>query len=61
MQAGKQYSSNGIQYAMYPNPIMNITQTINGYYSHRGTNAIDDAQADSGISNGYARYGMCSY
>lgn len=54
MQAGKQYSSNGVQYAMYPNPIMNITQTINGYYSHRGTNAIDDAQADSGISNGYA-------
>ena len=54
MQAGKQYSSSGVQYAMYPNPVMNITQTINGYYSHRGTNAIDDAQADSGISNGYA-------
>lgn len=54
MQANKQYSSNGVQYAMYPNPVMNITQTINGYYSHRGTNAIDDAQADSGISNGYA-------
>ncbi len=54
MQANKQYSNNGVQYAMYPNPIMNITQSIDGYYSHRGTNAIDDAQADSGISNGYA-------
>ncbi len=54
MQANKQYSNGGVQYAMYPNPVMNITQTINGYYSHRGTNAIDDAQADTGISNGYA-------
>lgn len=54
MQPGKQYSNNGVQYAMYPNPVMNITQTIDGYYSHKGTNAIDDAQADSGISNGYA-------
>ncbi len=54
MQANKQYSSNGVQNAMYPNPVMNITQTIDGYYSHRGTNAIDDAQEDTGRSNGYA-------
>lgn len=54
MQANKKYESNGTQYAMYPNPIMNITQTINGSYSHAGTNAIDDAQADTGRSNGYA-------
>lgn len=47
-------ASDGVQYAMYPNPVMNITQSINGSYSHMGTNAIDDAQADTGISNGYA-------
>lgn len=55
MQPNKKYvRSDGVQYAMYPNPIMNITQSINGGYSHRGTNAIDDAQQNSGISNGYA-------
>lgn len=55
MKPGKKYvASDGNQYAMYPNPIMNITQTINGATSHRGTNAIDDAQADIGIANGYA-------
>lgn len=54
MQAGKKYTSNGVQCAMYPNPVMNITQSINGAYSHRGTNAIDDAQANNGISHGYA-------
>lgn len=55
MKAGKKYvAADGNQYAMYPNQIMNITQSINGAYSHRGTNAIDDAQANSGISNGYA-------
>ena len=55
MQPGKKYvGSDSIQYAMYPNPVMNITQSINGAYSHRGTNAIDDAQANTGISNGYA-------
>ncbi len=54
MQANKKYELNGTQYCMYPNPVMNITQTINGAYSHRGTNAIDDAQADNGRSNGYA-------
>lgn len=50
----KYVASDGVQYAMYPNPVMNITQSINGSYSHMGTNAIDDAQADTGISNGYA-------
>lgn len=55
MKAGKKYvRSDGVQYAMYPNEIMNITQSINGSYSHKGTNAIDDAQANTGISNGYA-------
>lgn len=55
MKANKKYvRSDGVQYAMYPNPVMKITQSINGSYSHRGTNAIDDAQADTGISNGYA-------
>ena len=55
MQPGKKYvGSDGVQYAMYPNAVMNITQSINGSYSHRGTNAIDDAQANTGISNGYA-------
>lgn len=50
----KYIASDGVQYAMYPNSVMNITQSINGSYSHMGTNAIDDAQADTGISNGYA-------
>lgn len=55
MKANTKYiASDGVQYAMYPNPVMNITQSINGSYSHRGTNAIDDAQANTGISNGYA-------
>ena len=55
MKANTKYIANdGVQYAMYPNPVMNITQSINGSYSHMGTNAIDDAQADTGISNGYA-------
>lgn len=55
MKANKKYvRSDGVQYAMYPNEIMNITQSINGSYSHKGTNAIDDAQANTGISNGYA-------
>lgn len=55
MKPGKKYvGSDNIPYAMYPNPVMNITQSINGSYSHRGTNAIDDAQSNTGISNGYA-------
>lgn len=55
MKANTKYvASDGVQYAMYPNPVMNITQSINGSYSHMGTNAIDDAQQDTGISNGYA-------
>lgn len=54
MKANTKYSNSGVQYAMYPNPVMNITQSINGVYSHRGTNAVDDAQADTSISNGYA-------
>lgn len=55
MKANTKYvASDGVQYAMYPNPVMNITQSINGSYSHMGTNAIDDAQANTGISNGYA-------
>ncbi len=54
MKKGKKYSKDGVQYAMYPNPIMNITQSINGSYSHQGTNAIDDAQENTSISKGYA-------
>ena len=55
MKPNKKYvDSNGNQYAMYPNPVMNITQSINGYTSHRGTFAIDDAQENTGRSNGYA-------
>lgn len=55
MKFGKTYiASDGVQYAMYPNEVMNITQSINGQYSHQGTNAIDDAQQDTGISNGAA-------
>lgn len=55
MQPNKKYvAADGYQYAMYPNPVMNITQSINGQYSHQGTNAIDDAQNDTGISTGYA-------
>lgn len=54
MKAGKKYSKNGVQYAMYPNQVMNITQTINGSFSHMGTNAIDDAQQDTGASHVYA-------
>ena len=48
MQPNKKYvRSDGVQYAMYPNPVMNITQSINGSYRHRGANAIDDAQENS--------------
>lgn len=55
MQPNKKYvASDGHQYAMYPTQFMNITQSINGSYSHKGTNAIDDAQQNTGIQNGYA-------
>lgn len=55
MQPNKKYvAGDGKQYAMYPTQFMNITQSINGSYSHMGTNAIDDAQQNTGIQNGYA-------
>lgn len=54
MQPNKKYSLNGVQCAMYPTQFMNITQSINGGYSHMGTFAIDDAQQNTRIQNGYA-------
>lgn len=50
----KYVAKDGYQIAMYPNEVMNITQSINGSFSHRGANAIDDAQKDTGISPGFA-------
>lgn len=50
MKANKTYGN----MAMYPNEVMNITQSIWGAYSHMGANAIDDAQRDTGINNGFA-------
>lgn len=55
MKPNKKYvMSDGTQYCMYPNQFMNITQSIFGSYSHKGAYAIDDAQQNTGIQNGYA-------
>lgn len=50
----KYVAHDGYQIAMYPNEVMNITQSINGGFSHQGVNALDDAQQDTGISKGFA-------
>lgn len=43
-----------MEYLKYPMKNMNITQGINGNYSHQGTNAIDDGGLNTGIEPLYA-------
>ena len=45
---------NGVEVSLYPRKTMNVTQGVNGSYSHKGSMAIDDAGEDSGIDNFYA-------
>ncbi len=44
------------EYAMFPMTTLNITQGINGGFSHMGTLAIDNAGKDSGIESAYAPF-----
>ncbi|MBQ7810380.1 MAG: RICIN domain-containing protein [Clostridia bacterium] len=44
------------EYAMFPMTTLNITQGINGGFSHQGTLAIDNAGKDSGIESAYAPF-----
>lgn len=39
---------------MFPMRVINITQGVNGQYSHQGTYAIDNAGKDTGIDDVYA-------
>jgi len=45
-----------IEKAHFPMKYMNITQGVNGSYSHKGTNAIDLAGKDSKIDNVFAPF-----
>ena len=42
--------------AIFPMKYLNVTQGMNGSYSHKGTLKIDVAGVGSGIDNVYARY-----
>lgn len=44
------------QYVKFPMNYMNITQGVNGSYSHRGLFAIDNAGKDSGKDNAFAPF-----
>lgn len=44
------------QYIKFPMEYMNITQGVNGSYSHQGSNAIDNAGKDTGIDNAFAPF-----
>ena len=52
----KDVSASSYEYAMFPMEYMNITQGVNGSFSHSGTNAIDIAGKDSGIDTAYAPF-----
>ncbi len=44
------------EYAMFPMEYINITQGVNGSFSHQGTKAIDIAGKDTGIDAAYAPF-----
>lgn len=48
------YANENAQYAMWPGPSLNLTQGMNGGYSHEGSLSVDDAGAGIGISQYYA-------
>lgn len=57
MERNKQYyNKEGVQLAMYPFRTMNVTQGMNGTFSHRGRLAIDDAGKDVGICDVFAPF-----
>ena len=50
------YDVEGTQLAEYFMEIMNITQTVNGSFSHKGTKNMDEAGKDTGIDPAFAGY-----
>lgn len=44
------------EYAMFPMTYLNVTQGVNGSFSHQGTKAIDIAGKDTGIDAAYAPF-----
>lgn len=44
------------EYAMFPMMHLNISQGVNGSFSHQGTNAIDITGKDTGIDTAYAPF-----
>ncbi len=44
------------EYALFPMTSMNITQGVNGGFSHQGTDAIDTCGRDGGIEDAYAPF-----
>ncbi len=48
--------ANSYEKAMFIMEHLNITQGVNGSFSHKGTNAIDIAGKDSGIDSAYAPF-----
>lgn len=49
-------SAASYEYAMFPMTYLNISQGVNGSFSHQGTNAIDITGKDSGIDTAYAPF-----
>lgn len=49
-------NKNGIQRAVYPTMVVNISQIPNGGYSHRGRLAVDEAGSDTGKDNFFAPF-----
>ena len=46
-----QVSAEDYEYALFPMDYMNISQGVNGSYSHKGSNALDLCGKDGGIDN----------
>jgi len=58
----KFHTPSGVQYAGYPGKTLNLTQGVDGAYSHEGSMAIDDAGEDVGVDRRYAPADMrCSW
>ncbi len=49
-------SADSYETALFPMQYLNISQGVNGSYSHQGCNALDLAGKDSGIDNAYSPF-----
>ena len=58
MKANQQLTYKGVEVALYPMEVINITQGRNGQYSHQGIDAYDLAGKDGGIDLLYAPFSL---